>query len=154
MNTEELTKLLGELPEDEQAKLIDKVKTQVQNSIKMAAEKKKREELKKQFKATGHWETQTEEEDSKITLDITEDNKNEIIFDFNEGDISFALSKKEFFNFYKLVTDAYNSLKESPDSTESLFSEDMLEKIKSLANSIYIPNGYRKPFRTKIFHIR
>ena len=154
MTTEELNKLLSELPEDEQSKLMENVKTQVQNSLKMAAEKKKKEEQKKQFKATGHWETQTEEKDSKITLDITEDNKNEIIFDFNEGDISFALTKKEFFNFYKLLTDAYNSLKEDSKSTESLFSDDMLEKIKTIADSLYIPNGYRKPFRTKIFHIR
>ena len=145
---EELNKLLESLPEEEQGKFIENAKKQIQAAIKTAAEKKAKEEQKKQFKATGHWETETEEADSKITLDITEDNKNEIIFDLNNGDISFALTKKEFFNFYNLLTDAYNTLKESKPS------DDIFQSLKEIADAISTPHRCRKPFRDKIFYIR
>ncbi len=149
---EELNKLLNELPEEEQSKFIENAKKQLQASLKSAADRKAKEEQKKLFKASGHWETESEEKDSKITLDITEDNKKEIIFDFNNGDISFALTKKEFFNFYNLLKDAYESLKEE-NNTEDPWTKYIENIAKNIARSSRLIEPIRPRYRSKIFHI-
>lgn len=145
----ELDQILESLSEEEKTSFYDKVKKQAQEAVKIAAEEKKKREANKEFKATGHWET--EDDDLKIALDIEEDNKTEIKFNLS-NDVAFSLSKKEFFNFCRLLEDAYSTLNEEEGKSPKDISETINSIAKIISASPYFIRP-RLPFRSKIFHI-
>ena len=147
MNSE-IEQILESLPEEQKTNFYEKVKKQAQEAVKLVVEEKKKEEEQKQFKATGHWET--EDDELKITLDIEEDSKTEIKLHIGDN-VQFSWNKKEFFNFCKLLEDACNVL-----SDEDKSPRDISETINSIAKIISTSPFYirpRMPFRSKFFHL-
>lgn len=151
--SEELEKILESLPEEERKSFIEKVKVQAQNAVKVLEENKKKEEEKKKFKASGQWETENDE--FKASLEINSEDMKSINVSINTKDIHFALTKNEFFNFAKMVEDAYSSLKEDNEKPSAI--EDSVYKyVRDIANRISDMHSLMDyPCRRgKIFHIR
>lgn len=149
---EELEKILEILPEEEKRSFIEKVKQQAQSAVKAAEEKKKLEEERKNFKASGHWETE-EDGGIKISIDVDAEDRKLIHFNINNGEEQFSFDKSAFFNFAELVSDAYSALKEEKKSTE--IGDPWFDYVSSIAKNIANTTRFATPIkRGKIFHIR
>ena len=130
--SEELEKILESLPEEEKQSFMEKVKAQAQNAVKMAAERKEKEEEEKKFKASGHWETE-EKDGIKMSLDVNSEDRKQI--NFKIGEVEFSLSKNEFFNFAKLLTDAFESLNDEEEKSK-LSDDPWLKYVDDIAKNI------------------
>ena len=164
--SEELEKILEGLTEEQKNAFMEKVKKDAELAVKTAAVEKEKEEAKKLFKATGHWEYS--DENNKLTADISEENKKVINIQLDEQNV-IELSKEEFFNLFALLKDVYSSVKE--DDTK--FQNDVLASLREWQkkmseendfgnwwsryteglDKIFYPNGGRRN-RSRIFHIR
>ena len=153
--SEELEKILESLPEEEKNSFIERVKAQAENAVKLAAERKEKEEEKKRFKASGHWEAE-EKDGIKMSLDIDSEDRKQINFKIGENE--FSLSKNDFFNFAKLLNDAYGSLSEEKDGENAVLSDDpWFDYISSIANNITnasLALNWPNRRRNKFFRIR
>ena len=157
---EELEKILEILPEEEKRSFIEKVKQQAQSAAKKQEEERKKkeeerkklEEERKNFKASGHWETE-EDGGIKISIDVDAEDRKLIHFNINNGEEQFSFDKNAFFNFAELVSDAYSALKEEKKSTE--IGDPWFDYVSSIAKNIANPTRFATPIkRGKIFHIR
>ena len=150
----ELDHILESLSEEERKSFYENVKKQAQDAVKLSSEQKRIKDEQSKFKATGHWETE-DEDNVKISIDIDEENRKLINFSIDDGAIKFSLGKKTFFNFCKLLADVHDALKEYKNRTIPM-SDELVDTINSIADTISC-NPYlarMKPFRSKIFHIR
>ena len=148
---DELKSIISNLSEEEQKNFYEKVKLQAQAEANSAAERKKKEEESKKFKASGHWESSDNE--TSMSIDIKEEQKDQIEFTLSsktEDTIKFSMTKNEFFNFSKMVQEAYNFTKE--EQTEDAWKKYITDIANAISSS---PSFIRSPRRrNSIFYIR
>ena len=151
--TDELNELIKSLPEEEKRNFFEKVKLQAQSAVKTAAEKNKKEEEKKTFKASGLWESSDQE--TTMTIDIKEEQRDQIEFYLSSKDeesIQFSMTKNEFFNFAKMVEEAHKFTKE--EESDDSWKKYITDIANALESSVLELREPRQRRRNGIFYIR
>ncbi len=159
--SEELSKILEGLSEEQKNAFKEKGKKDAEKVVKSAAEEREKEEAKKMFKATGHWEYS--DESTKLTADISEEDKKNIKIKLDEKNV-IELSKSEFFNLYTLLSDVFSSVNEESDKDDivdsirkwqqRLQNEHYFGSFWNDLDGIFRWNGYPRKNRGRILHIK